>query len=39
MDESMALMNDVTVYQLTDAGLALQATLQGTKYWKDGKLN
>lgn len=29
----------VTVYQLTEAGLALQATLQGTKYWKDKKLN
>ena len=29
----------VTVYQMTEAGLALQATLQGTKYWQDGKLN
>jgi lipid-binding SYLF domain-containing protein len=29
----------VTVYQMTDAGLALQATLQGTKYWQDGDLN
>jgi lipid-binding SYLF domain-containing protein len=29
----------VWVYQITEAGLALQATLQGTKYYKDGKLN
>lgn len=29
----------VTVYQLTKTGLALQATLQGTKYWQNSKLN
>jgi lipid-binding SYLF domain-containing protein len=29
----------VWVYQLTEKGLALQATLQGTKYSKDDKLN
>ena len=29
----------VEVYQLTKNGLVLQATLQGTKYWKDDKLN
>lgn len=29
----------VRVYQLTETGLALQATLQGTKYWKDSNLN
>jgi lipid-binding SYLF domain-containing protein len=29
----------VTVYQMTEAGLALQATLQGTKYWQNDKLN
>ena len=28
-----------TIYQLTDAGLALQATLQGTKFWADEDLN
>lgn len=33
------LANGVSVYQLTKSGLALQATLQGTKYWKDKKLN
>ena len=30
---------DVEVYQITKNGLALQATLNGTKYWKDGDLN
>jgi lipid-binding SYLF domain-containing protein len=29
----------VQVYQITKNGLALQATLQGTKYWKDKELN
>jgi lipid-binding SYLF domain-containing protein len=29
----------VWVYQLTERGLALQATLQGTKYYKDNDLN
>jgi lipid-binding SYLF domain-containing protein len=29
----------IKLYQITENGLALQATIQGTKYWKDGKLN
>ena len=29
----------VYLYQMTDSGLALQATIQGTKYWKDDELN
>ena len=33
------IVNGVSVYQLTENGLALQATLQGTKYWKSDKLN
>jgi lipid-binding SYLF domain-containing protein len=33
------VVNGVSVYQLTENGLALQATLQGTKYWKSEKLN
>ncbi len=33
------IINGVSVYQMTETGLALQATLQGTKYWKDSKLN
>lgn len=27
------------IYQFTQSGVALQATVQGTKYWKDSKLN
>lgn len=38
-DSAVSLADGVTVYQLTDKGLALQATLQGTRYWKDDKLN
>ena len=33
------VVNGVSIYQLTEAGLALQATLQGTKYWKSDALN
>lgn len=29
----------VHLYQITEVGLALQATIQGTKFWKDGELN
>ncbi len=29
----------VEIYQITEKGLALQATLQGTKYWKNDDLN
>lgn len=32
-------ISDVEVYQITKNGLALQATLQGTKYWNDKDLN
>jgi len=34
-----ALVDGITVYQLTETGLALQATVKGTKYWKDDALN
>ena len=33
------VVNGVSIYQLTKNGLALQATLTGTKYWKSDKLN
>lgn len=33
------IVNGVSIYQMTESGLALQATLQGTKYWVDGDLN
>ncbi|MDH3700322.1 MAG: YSC84-related protein [Alphaproteobacteria bacterium] len=29
----------IKLYQITENGLALQATVQGTKYWKDDDLN
>jgi lipid-binding SYLF domain-containing protein len=29
------LLDNITIYQLTESGLALQATIKGTKYWKD----
>ena len=34
-----ATFKNITIYQLTEAGLALQATVKGTKYWKDDSLN
>ncbi|MGI9249390.1 MAG: YSC84-related protein [Woeseiaceae bacterium] len=39
METAVGLNEDVTIYQMTEKGLALQITLQGTKYWKDGDLN
>ncbi len=32
-------VDNMTIYQLTETGLALQATVKGTKYWKDEALN
>lgn len=32
-------VDDFTIYQLTESGLALQATVKGTKYWLDDELN
>ncbi len=34
-----ALADGIRVYQLTENGLALQATIKGTKYWRDDSLN
>lgn len=34
-----ATVGNITIYQLTKTGLALQATIKGTKYWKDESLN
>jgi lipid-binding SYLF domain-containing protein len=31
--------NVFEIYQITDTGVALQATVAGTKYWKDKDLN
>ena len=33
------LLGNITIYQITESGLALQATVKGTKYWKDKALN
>ncbi|WP_438865450.1 YSC84-related protein [Neptunicella sp.] len=32
-------VDNITIYQLTESGLALQATVKGTKYWRDDSLN
>ncbi len=32
-------VDNITIYQLTEAGLALQATIKGTKFWQDAELN
>ena len=34
-----AIGSDIEAYSMTESGLALQATVAGTKYWKDKKLN
>lgn len=34
-----ALIDHITIYQITKSGLVLQATVKGTKYWKDDELN
>lgn len=34
-----AVVNGITVYQITESGLALQATVKGTKFWKAEELN
>jgi hypothetical protein len=33
------IVDNITIYQLTESGLALQATVKGTKYWRDSSLN
>lgn len=34
-----AVLDSVSVYQLTESGLALQATVKGTRFWRDDELN
>ncbi len=38
-DAEATVIPGTTIYQLTKSGLALQATLQGTKFWQDEDLN
>ena len=33
------VLDNITIYQMTESGLALQATVKGTRYWKDDELN
>ncbi|NIP25251.1 MAG: hypothetical protein GWN67_12865 [Phycisphaerae bacterium] len=33
------ITSGMEIYQFTEAGVALQATIAGTKYWKDKELN
>ena len=37
--EVLDVEGQMEIYQLTNAGVALQAVVAGTKYWRDGKLN
>lgn len=36
---NVAVGGPMEIYQFTESGVSLQATVQGTKYWKDSKLN
>lgn len=39
LNAAITVAPGVRLYKLTQNGLALQATVQGTKYWKDTELN
>ena len=39
LEGAITVAPGVSVYQLTEKGLALEATLQGTKYYKEDSLN
>lgn len=39
VEGAISISPDITFYQVTKKGLAAQATIQGTKYWKDKDLN
>jgi lipid-binding SYLF domain-containing protein len=36
---ALATRGGMEIYQFTESGISLQATVSGTKYWKDSKLN
>ncbi|HOX55267.1 MAG TPA: hypothetical protein P5205_02005 [Candidatus Paceibacterota bacterium] len=36
---ALATRGGMEIYQFTESGVSLQATVSGTKYWKDSKLN
>lgn len=33
------VLNNISIYQIIDNGLALELMVSGTKYWPDSKLN
>jgi lipid-binding SYLF domain-containing protein len=37
--DQVNFVNGMAVYQITEKGLAIEADIAGTKYWKDKKLN
>ncbi len=39
VDLAITVAPGMRIYKLTKNGLALQATIQGTKYWRDNELN
>ena len=39
LNAAITVAPGIRLYKLTQNGLALQATIQGTKYWKDDELN
>ena len=39
VEGAASVQKGMEIYQFTESGLALQATIQGTKYWKDQDLN
>jgi len=39
LGEVVPVAAPIEIYQVTEAGIALQATVSGTKYWKDADLN
>lgn len=38
-DANLSVGSGLEIYQFTESGVSLQATVSGTKYWKDSKLN
>ena len=39
LNAAITVAPGIRLYKLTQNGLVIQATIQGTKYWKDGDLN
>ena len=39
MSGAGAMGEDIEVYQFTEGGCALKASVAGTRYWKDDELN